>query len=276
MGHTNSTTNYNLPQFVTTDKPAWLTDINGAFSAIDSGLHTAQTDATTAKNTADSAQSDATAAGTAASTADSKAAGAIASIANAFDTTSTYAVGDLVMYNSLLYICSVAVTTPGAWTGSTNWTRKTVEDMIPANAGDLPLGSSTPVGSTAAAIAALSAYSTSAVTPITATVNSVIKSSITKIGKVVHIEYSFSLKAMTGTIQNKTWGTIPEGFRPSDEVIFTAYYISDYASQVETKALLLSASSSGNITTPNNGANGTLSNPTTNSRIYMSATYIVS
>lgn len=155
MGHTNSTTNYNLPQFVTTDKPAWLTDINGAFSAIDSGLHTAQTDATTAKNTADNAQTDATAAGTAASTADSKAAGAIASIANAFDTTSTYDVGDLVMYNSLLYICSTAVTTPGAWTGSTNWTRKTVEDIVPTNAGDLPLGSTAPAGSTAEAIANL-------------------------------------------------------------------------------------------------------------------------
>lgn len=155
MGHTNSTTNYSLPQFITTDKPAWLTDINGAFSAIDSGLHTAQTDATTAKNTADSAQSDATAAGTAASTAGTKADGAIASIADAFDTTATYAVGDLVMYNSLLYICSVAVTTPGAWTGTTNWTRTTVESQIPLNAGELPLGSSTPAGSTAKAIADL-------------------------------------------------------------------------------------------------------------------------
>ena len=145
MGHTNSTTNYSLPQFVTTDKPAWLTDINGAFSAIDSGLHTAQTDATTAKNTADNAQSDATAAGTAASTADTKAAGAIASIADAFDTTATYAVGDLVMYNSLLYVCSVAVTTPGAWTGTTNWTRTTVEEKMPTSSENLPYaeGSST-------------------------------------------------------------------------------------------------------------------------------------
>lgn len=276
MSHTNSTPNYNLPQFLTTDKPAWLTDINGAFSDIDTAVNNAQSKADTAYNNAGTAQGDATTALTNAATADAKAAGAIASIANAFDTTSIYGVGDLVMYNSLLYICSTAVTTPGAWTGPTNWTRITVEDITPANAGALPLGNDTPAGSTAAAIDAISKYETSAVTPISVTVNSVIRSSITKVGKVVHIEYNFSLKDMTGTIQNKTWGTIPEGFRPQEDTIFTAYYISDYASQVETKAILISASSSGSITTPNNGANGTLSNPTTNSRIYMSATYIVS
>lgn len=164
---------------------------------------------------------------------------------------------------------------------------------VPLSAEDLPIqaGSST---STAQAIGSLStltttdksslvgavnevnASSTASVTPVSVTVNSVINSNITKIGKVVHIEYSFSLKAMSGTIQNKTWGTIPEGYRPTSEVIFNAYYISNYASNVETKAILISVSSSGSITTPNNGANGTLSNPTTNSRIYMSATYIVS
>ena len=159
MGHTNSTTNYSLPQFITTDKPAWLTDINGAFSAIDSGLHTAQSDATTAKNTADSAQSDATAAGTAASTAGNKADGAIASIADAFDTTATYAVGDLVMYNSLLYTCSTAVTTPGSWTGTTNWSRTTVESQIPSTDNSISHYTGTPTaGSTAEAIGKATNY----------------------------------------------------------------------------------------------------------------------
>ena len=196
MGHTNSTTNYNLPQFVTTDKPAWLTDINGAFSAIDSGIHTAQTDATTAKNTADSAQSDATAAGTAASGADSKASGAIASIANAFDTTATYAVGDLVMYNSLLYICSTAVNTPGAWTGSTNWTRKTIEDLMPTDAGSLPLGSSTPSGSTAAAIADKANKTATAVTILAVTnVSSILNSGTNRIGNLVILNHDFRLTA---------------------------------------------------------------------------------
>lgn len=130
MSHTNSTPNYNLPQFVTTDKPAWLTDINGAFSAIDTAIDAA-------KDAADNAQADATQAGTdagnaltTANGADAKASGAIDSIADAFSTSSTYSVGDLVMYNSLLYKCTTAVNTPGAWTGVTNWTRATAEDLI--------------------------------------------------------------------------------------------------------------------------------------------------
>ena len=152
MGHTNSTTNYNLPQFITTDKPAWLTDINGAFSAIDSGLHTAQSDATTAGTNAAQALLDASAASTAASTADAKGAGAVASIAAAFDATETYAVGDKVMYSNLLYVCTVAVTTPGAWTGSTNWSRTTVNGIIPASSSDLPFIAGGPDGSTGHAI----------------------------------------------------------------------------------------------------------------------------
>lgn len=57
MSHTNSTTNYNLPQFVGTDKPTWLNDVNGAFSAIDTQMKanadsatSAGTSATTANN----------------------------------------------------------------------------------------------------------------------------------------------------------------------------------------------------------------------------------
>ena len=57
MSHTNTTPNYNLPQFVGTDKPAWLTDINQAFSAIDTAIkntsdtaNTASGNATTANN----------------------------------------------------------------------------------------------------------------------------------------------------------------------------------------------------------------------------------
>lgn len=38
MSHTNTTSNYDLPQFVGTDKPAWLTDVNGAMSAIDTQM----------------------------------------------------------------------------------------------------------------------------------------------------------------------------------------------------------------------------------------------
>lgn len=130
MAHTNSTTNYGLPQFITTDKPAWLTDVNTAYADIDLAMKNNADAATTAGNNAVQALSDASAAATTASGADAKASGAIASISDIFDATSTYAVGDLVIYNSLLYICTVAITVPGAWTGSTNWDRITIETVI--------------------------------------------------------------------------------------------------------------------------------------------------
>jgi len=45
MSHTNSTTNYGLPQFLGSDKPSWLTDINGAFSDIDAAIYAAKSEA---------------------------------------------------------------------------------------------------------------------------------------------------------------------------------------------------------------------------------------
>ena len=164
MSHTNSTTNYGLPQFLTGDKPAWLTDINNAFSDIDSSIYAAQTKADTAYNDAGAAQGDATTALTNAAAADAKGAGALASIETAFDPTTIYAVGTKVIYNSLLYRCIVAVTTPGPWTGAANWERITVDSIIPGNAGDLAYSpyASYPVGSTGRAITDLvpTAYST--------------------------------------------------------------------------------------------------------------------
>ena len=38
MSATNHTTNYNLPVFVGSDKPAWLVDFNGAMNAIDAAI----------------------------------------------------------------------------------------------------------------------------------------------------------------------------------------------------------------------------------------------
>lgn len=130
MSHTNSTPNYNLPQFVTTDKPAWLTDINVAFSDIDTAIDAAKDAADNAQSDATQALSDASTAGTTASAADTKANGAISSLSDTFSNASTYTVGELVIYNSLLYKCIAAVTTPGAWTGVTNWSRVTVEELV--------------------------------------------------------------------------------------------------------------------------------------------------
>jgi len=136
MAHTNSTTNYGLPQFLPTDKPAWLTDINGAFADIDTAIDTAKDTADAAQGDATQALTDASNAATAAATADAKGAGACASIADTFDPTTVYDVGAMIMYNSLFYKCIVAVTTPGPWTGSANWARLTVEDLVGGLAGN--------------------------------------------------------------------------------------------------------------------------------------------
>ena len=47
-------------------------------------------------------------------------------LAPVFSTTKTYAVDDVVLYDNKTWKCHTAVTAPGAWTGSTNWERKTV------------------------------------------------------------------------------------------------------------------------------------------------------
>lgn len=137
MAHSNSTTNYNLPQFISTDKPAWLTDVNTAYSDIDTGMHTAQVTANSAQSNATQALTTAGEAATSAADADAKGSGAIASIATAFDTTATYNVNDNVIYNNLLYRCSVAVINPGPWSGSANWERITINGIIPRTSEDI-------------------------------------------------------------------------------------------------------------------------------------------
>lgn len=53
MSSTNKTTNYELSQFIGSDKPAWLSDYNGDMGKIDTGIHNAQTTATGADGKAD-------------------------------------------------------------------------------------------------------------------------------------------------------------------------------------------------------------------------------
>ena len=130
MSHTNSTTNYNLPQFLTTDKPAWLTDVNNAYLAIDTAMKNNADAASTADTKATNADTAATNADTKATVAKSVADGAVASLGTAFSDSATYNKDDIVIYNSLLYRCTIAILTPGAWTGSANWERITVGDEL--------------------------------------------------------------------------------------------------------------------------------------------------
>lgn len=47
MSHTNQTTHYNLPQFIGTDTPGWLTDVNAGYAAIDSAIYQRESDIAT-------------------------------------------------------------------------------------------------------------------------------------------------------------------------------------------------------------------------------------
>lgn len=85
MSATNHTTNYNLPQFVGSDKPAWLGDVNPAMNAIDTAMHAnavkaqqAIENASVAQSTADTAEQHAQDANTNAGTAQTTANQAIA------------------------------------------------------------------------------------------------------------------------------------------------------------------------------------------------------
>ena len=147
MAHSTSTSHYNLPQFAATDKPAWLVDVNPAYTAIDAGMYAAQQAADAAQADATQALDDAAAASGTAATADGKGSGAISSLSDAFDTTATYEAGDIVIYNNLLYRCIADVTTPGPWTGTTNWSRTTVEALInekQTKTASLPSGAASP------------------------------------------------------------------------------------------------------------------------------------
>lgn len=147
MSHTNSTTNYSLPQFLTTDKPAWLTDVNNAYLAIDTAMKNNANAASAAQGDATQALTDAGNADTKATTAKNTADGAIASISDAFSSASAYSVGDYVIYNNLLYKCTTAITTPGDWTGSANWERVTIEEILATKANTSSLATVATTGS---------------------------------------------------------------------------------------------------------------------------------
>lgn len=69
MASTNKTTNLELSQYVSSDKPTYLVDYNSDMAKIDTGVHTAQVTADTASTAATNAQATAETAQTTANTA---------------------------------------------------------------------------------------------------------------------------------------------------------------------------------------------------------------
>lgn len=100
MAHSTSTSHYELSQFASSDKPAWLVDYNGDMEKIDAGIYGAA----------------------------SKAAAAVTNFAPAFNSESTYDVGEYVTYQNVMYKCIAAVTAAGPW-NSNQWSATTVSDI---------------------------------------------------------------------------------------------------------------------------------------------------
>lgn len=86
MGHTNSTTNLHLPQFVGSDKPTWLSDVNGAMLSIDQAYGRIENDSAAAVTAADGAVTTANGAASTASSAASTAATAASNASTALST----------------------------------------------------------------------------------------------------------------------------------------------------------------------------------------------
>ena len=86
MGHTNSTANLSLPQFIGSDKPTWLGDINSAFSDIDAYVGTNNAAVSGAVSDAASAVSQSASAVNTANTANTTAGNASTAATNAVGT----------------------------------------------------------------------------------------------------------------------------------------------------------------------------------------------
>lgn len=89
MASTNKTTHYNLDQYISTDKPTYLTDFNNDMSAIDTGMYNAQQKADSAYTLAGSADGKADTAITNAGQAQTDASTALTRIGNLANLTTT-------------------------------------------------------------------------------------------------------------------------------------------------------------------------------------------
>lgn len=210
MAHTNQTPNYELSQFLGTDKPAWIVDYNGDMEKIDLGLKEAKDVADTAKDEADQGALDIAAVTLTANSADAKATEALSNFADVYDATATYNVGDLVLYEGILYRCTTLISVPEPFNGA-HWTRQTIENIR-----DLL---QTEINSKASA---------ASLVPVTQTFQAAThddlygNARITKTGNVAQLEIH-GFAALQGNYENTVLNAyeINEAFRPTESVTFT-------------------------------------------------------
>lgn len=114
MSHTNKTPNYDLPQFIGTDKASWLGDLNPAFLAIDTGMQANKVAAQAAEVSAGEASALAQSANSVANSANSSATNALSKIDNWIeininnpDTTNFVQYNCLLQFNPDLGIASL-------------------------------------------------------------------------------------------------------------------------------------------------------------------------
>lgn len=114
MSHTNKTPNYDLPQFIGTDKASWLGDLNPAFLAIDAGMQANKVAAQSAEVSAGEASALAQSANSVANSANSSATSALTKIDNWIelnlnnpDTTNFVQYNCLLQFNPDLGIASL-------------------------------------------------------------------------------------------------------------------------------------------------------------------------
>lgn len=183
MASTNKTTNYELSQFIETDRPAWLTDYNGDMRTIDStmkaisdvasgasgsiseladrmstaegNISTNTNDIATLDARADSLEAQAqSTAGTIANIQTEQTAQNLGieaatelgyNLARPYDSASTYAVGAYVLFQNTLYKCITAVPVGEAF-DATKWLAIKATDEISAGGYTLPIASASQLG----------------------------------------------------------------------------------------------------------------------------------
>lgn len=183
MASTNKTTNYELSQFIETDRPAWLTDYNGDMRTIDrimkaisdmasgasgsvseladrmstaeGNISTNTNDISTLDARADSLEAQAqSTAGTIANIQTEQTAQNLGieaatelgyNLARPYDSASTYAVGDYVLFQNTLYKCITAVPVGEAFMPA-KWLAIKAMDEMNTGGYTLPIASASQLG----------------------------------------------------------------------------------------------------------------------------------